>query len=308
MPSITQRLAEQGLIRPPKFLPTNVMYETLMGSVAYGVSTDNSDRDVYGFCIPPKDVVFPHLAGEITGFGQPRKQFEQFQQAHIRDESALAGQGCEYDLSIYSIVRYLSLCMECNPNLIDSLFTPQDCVLHITRVGNLVRDQRRLFLHKGCWPKFKGYAYAQLHKIRAQKPIGKRRELVDQFGFDVKFAYHVVRLLDECEQILLKSDIDLRRNREHLKAIRRGEVTLEEIERWSADKERQLEQLYVDSKLPAVPDEGRIKELLLNCLEEHYGKLDGCVVRVDAASTALREIQSVLERYQGVLEPPRKSE
>ena len=29
-------------------------------------------------------------------------------------------------------------------------------------VGNLVREKRKLFLHKGAWPKFKGYAYSQL--------------------------------------------------------------------------------------------------------------------------------------------------
>ncbi|MFM9960448.1 MAG: DNA polymerase beta superfamily protein [Planctomycetaceae bacterium] len=298
MPSVTQHLTDLGLIRPPKFLPTNVMYETLMGSVAYGCSMDDSDRDVFGFCIPLKDEVFPHLAGEIVGFGTPPKRFEQFQQAHIRDESALGGKGVEYDLSIYNIVRYFTLCMECNPNMIDSLFTPQDCVLHLTRVGSLVREQRRLFLHKGCWPRFKGYAYSQLHKMRGKEPIGKRKALHEEFGFDVKFAYHVVRLLGECEQMLIEGDMDLRRNREHLKAIRRGEVSQEDILKWASDKERQLEQLYVDSKLPAVPDEARIKTLLLNCLEEHYGKLDDCVVRVDAATTALREIQSVLERYR----------
>lgn len=298
MASVTQQLTERGLIRPPSFLPTNVMYETMMGSVAYGVSTDDSDRDVYGFCVPPKDQVFPHLAGEIQGFGTQRDRFEQLQQAHIRDESALGGKGCEYDLSIYSIVKYLSLCMECNPNMIDSLFTAQDCVLHITRVGTLVRERRKQFLHKGCWPRFKGYAYSQLHKMRSKEPTGKRKAIREEFGYDVKFAYHVVRLLDECEQILVEGDIDLRRNREHLKAIRRGEVSEKDIRQWASDKERQLEQLYVDSKLPAVPDEGRIKTLLLNCLEEHYGKLDNCVVRVDAATTALREIQSVLERYR----------
>ncbi len=36
--SIIQQLAERGIARPPKFLPANVHYETIMGSVAYGVS------------------------------------------------------------------------------------------------------------------------------------------------------------------------------------------------------------------------------------------------------------------------------
>ena len=301
MPSTTQRLAENGLIRPPSFLPTNVMYETLMGSVAYGVSSENSDRDIYGFAIPPKEDLFPHLTGEIAGFGKPQPRFEQFQIAHIIDPSGAAGKGIEYDLSIYSIAKYFTLCMECNPNLIDSLFTPQECVLHLTRVSSMVRDSRRLFVHKGVWTRFKAYAYAQLHKMRSRNPIGKRTQIRDEFGFDVKYAYHVVRLMYECEQLLMYGEMDLRRDREHLKAIRRGEVTEADIREWATSKEKQLEQLYLDSKIPDRPDESAIRELLLNCLEEHYGNLSGVVVRPDSAQLALKEIAGIVDRFRSGL-------
>ncbi len=296
MPSITAQLAERSLIHPPSFLSSNVMYETLMGSMAYGVATDSSDRDIYGFCVPPKQEVFPHLDGEIPGFDEPKQRFSQFQQAHIKDPSAAGGKGIEYDLTIYSIVRFLHLCLQCNPNMIDSLFTPRDCVLHITAVGTMVRDARHLFLHKGCWLKFKGYAYAQMHKMRTKNPIGKRTQVREEFGYDVKFAYHLVRLIGECEQILLHGDIDLRRDREHLKAIRRGEVPEEDVLRWAADKERQLESLYHTSKLPDQADREGIRKLLLECLEHHYGSLADCVVRVDPAVAALREIQEIVYR------------
>ena len=59
-----------------------------------------------------------------------------------------------------------------NPNVLDALFTPATCVLHTTRAGTLVRENRRLFLHRGAWPKFKGYAYSQLHKIAIKQPTG----------------------------------------------------------------------------------------------------------------------------------------
>lgn len=278
------------------------MYETLMGSIAYGVSSDKSDHDIYGFCIPPKEEVFPHLNGEIPGFGEPKKRFEQFQQSHIDDPSAQGGKGIEYDLTIYSIVKYMSLCMECNPNMIDSLFTPQECVLHITQVGTMVREARHLFLHKGAWPKFKGYAYSQLHKMRSKTPIGKRIELRDEFGYDVKFAYHTVRLLGECEQILMDGTIDLRRDREHLKAIRRGELSENDIFQWASEKEKFLEGLYHSSKLPNHPDVATIRQLLLDCLEHHYGSLGACVVQVDPAVVALRDIRDILNRVSNVFE------
>lgn len=302
MPSTVQQLAERGLIRPPRFLPPNVHYETIMGSVAYGVSSDTSDMDIYGFCIPPLEMIFPHLAGEIPGFGTAGERFEQFQQHHIEDPQALNGHGRTYDVQIFNIVKYFQLAMDNNPNMIDSLFTPQTCVLHITRIGNLVREQRRSFLHKGAWVKFKGYAYSQLHKMTTKDPQGKRKDIREKYGFDVKYAYHLVRLLYEVEQILLEGDIDLQRHREHLKAIRRGEVSEADIRQWAADKERQLEKVYLESTLPQKPDEERIKALLLHCLEEHYGNLSACIRQPSAPVAALRQIQEILDRHRTLLE------
>ena len=301
--SVVKKLTEKGLIQPPGFLATNVHFETIMGSFAYGVSSDTSDVDLYGWAIPNKDMLFPHLAGEVLGFGRQKKRFEQFQQHHIQVDDELGGQGRDYDIQIYSIVKYFQLAMENNPNMVDSLFTDQNCILHITQVGNMVREQRHDFLHKGSWHKFKGYAYSQLHKMSSKDPKGKRLELREKFGFDVKFAYHVVRLLSEVEQIMVEGDLNLREKgrREHMKAIRRGEVSEQDIRLWAADKEQQLEKVYHESTLPYSPDEGKIKQLLLDCLEHHYGSLEKCVVNPDAAIQALKEIQSVLDKNKSLL-------
>jgi hypothetical protein len=84
MPSTVQMLEDRKLITPPQFLASNVYYETIMGSMAYGVSNNNSDLDLYGFCIPPKDILFPHLDGEIPGFIPRAKRFDQYQEHHIK--------------------------------------------------------------------------------------------------------------------------------------------------------------------------------------------------------------------------------
>jgi len=291
------------LISPPSWLVANVMYETIMGSVAFGVSTDISDFDTVGFCIPPKDMVFPHLAGRIEGFGRQKQRFSCYQKHHVLVQDELGGKGRVYDLNVYNIVHYFHLCMENNPNMIATLFTPQECVLHSTKVANMVRDARRSFLHKGAWHRFKGYAYNQLHKMRTKEPDpdSKRAEIVERHGYDVKFAYHIVRLLSEIEQILAEGDLDIRRNRAQLKAIRRGEVPEEEILRWASEKEKSLEKLYEESKLPYGPDEKAIKRLLLSCLEEHWGSIDNCVVTDDLPVSALREIADVIDRNRRLL-------
>lgn len=299
MPSTIDQLCKRQLISPPPWLRTSVHYETMMGSIAYGTSGSASDVDVYGFCIPQKDVIFPHLAGHIHGFGKKPQEFWQYQQHHVEDKSSKK----EYDLTIFNIVKYFQLCMENNPNCIDSLFTPQFCVLHITRIGDMMRSNRRLFLHRGSFHKHRGYAFSQMHKMKTKNPEpgSKRAELVEKYGFDTKFGSHVVRLLSQVEQILLEGDLDLQRNKEHLKAIRRGEVPEEDIYKWAGDKEKQLEEAYHKSTLPYGPPEAKIRQLLLDCLEEHYGDISSCVVNTDAALKALREVAVIVEKNRGII-------
>jgi predicted nucleotidyltransferase len=290
---VVRRLAHKGLIKPPSFVEGSTVYETMMGSVAYGVSSDTSDVDIYGFCIPPKDYIFPHLAGHIAGFSTQIQSFDQYQEHHIKEKD----HNKEYDVNIYSIIKYFRLCMDNNPNMIDSLFTATNMVLSSSKVSNMVRDQRKMFLHKGSWHKFKGYAYGQMHKMKIKDPdpSSVRYEMVMKHGYDVKFAYHVVRLLDEVEQILTEGDIDLMRNREQLKSIRRGEWKMEDIESYFARKEKDLETVYTNSKLQHRPPEIKITQLLIDCLEEHFGDLSAAVSKVDSNTDILKQIKELVK-------------
>jgi predicted nucleotidyltransferase len=269
-----------------------------MGSVAYGVSNDLSDFDLYSFCVPPKEFIFPHLNGHIAGFGKTPPGFDNWQRHHLIDADADGGKGRSYDLNTYSIVHYFNLCMDCNPNMIDSLFTPRRCILYTSPIGELVRENRHLFLHKGAWHRFKGYSYSQMQKAKSQTREGKRKELVVEFGYDVKFAYHVVRLLGEIEQILIEGTLDLERNSEQLKAIRRGDWTLEQIQTYFADKEKHLEELYIKSELPKYPDEEKIKQVLVQCLEMAYDDIRSIVVTPDASRLAVEEIKAILAKHR----------
>lgn len=299
MPSYVKQLSLKGLLPDlPYHVLDGVQYEVVMGSLAYGVSDDNSDMDIYGFSIPPKEIIFPHLRGEILGFDEFEVQFSQFQKHHIKDTSALSGKGRVYDMTIYSVVKYFRLLMENNPNIIDSLYVPDSCVLFSTPLADHVRKNRKLFLHKGCWATFKGYAYGQMHKIRTKKPEGKRKQIVDQFGYDVKFAYHVVRLLNEVEQLLVEEQLDLAKNSEQLKAVRRGEWSLEKLEEHFERKEADLESYYLKSKLPDLPQTDAIRNLLTECLEQHYGSIDGLLNQDSKASLALEKIKRVLRDYE----------
>lgn len=132
-----------------------------------------------------------------------------------------------------------------------------------------------------------------LKRLYAAAIKSNREKDIVKHGYSTKFAYHIVRLLNEVEQILVEQDLDLERNREQLKSIRRGDWTLPEIENYFAEKELSLEKLYASSSLRHSPDEEGIKKLLMECLEMHYGSLDACVIQPDKAIEALKLIEEI---------------
>jgi predicted nucleotidyltransferase len=291
------QVLKKELVAPssiPKHLPDSLQYEVIAGSISYGCSDDDSDRDIVGWCIPPKDIIFPHLQGYILGFGTQPDKFEQWQKHHVVDEKM----GITWDFSIYNIVKYFQLCLENNPNMVETLFSPSVCVTHCSPIAQMVKDRRQIFLHKGAWHKYKGYAFTQLHKMGSKTAVSeKRKKLVETYGYDTKYAAHTVRLLDNVAQILQESDLDLRRNAEQLKAIRRGEWKIEDIHQWFEQREKELQGAYEKSSLPYGPREAEIKQLLLDCLEHQYGNLEQCVTVVDHATVILKQIANLVRAY-----------
>lgn len=295
MSSRLKEVYSKGLIHPPKWLPANLHYEVITGSVSYGVSEDTSDMDIVGFCIPEKNMIFPHLSGEIMDFGTQKQRFGVWQEHHIVD----VDKNQEYDFSVYSIVKFFNLLMENNPNMCDIIFTPQRCVLFATKIAQHVRDNRKMFLHKGSSIKFSKYAFSQLKKLEggANRSNPKRKETVEKYGMDLKFAYHVVRLLLQCEQILVEHDLDIERNSEILKSIRRGEWDIGMIKDWFTTKERAMQELYVSSSLQHSPNEEAIKRLLIECLEMHYGSLSNAVVMKNESDNLATDMFVLLNKH-----------
>jgi uncharacterized protein len=286
MTGIIAKLYKADKLKVEQTFVTDVHFEGITGSFAYGISGTTSDTDVIGICIPPVDWVFPHTAGYIPGFGQPAPKFEVAQEHHIKDGEK------EYDVAIYSIIKFFHLVAENNPNLIDVLFLPERCITHIDTIGKHIRQNRKLFLTRHAFHKFIGYAYGQLKLMGRKNPKESRLELVEKYGFDTKFASHLVRLALECEQILIEHDLDLERNSEILKGIRRGEWTMDRVKGWFAEKELQLNQLYNTSSLRFAPDWEALRAVLMCCLEEKYGSL-AKYVSVSGDSRIMRKYEQI---------------
>lgn len=292
-----KRLIEEKKIHPPEFLYDNINYLTIMGSTAYGVSEDSSDMDIYGIITPPVKYVFPHTDGVIQGFGRQQQNFEQWQEHHIKDPY----KNREYDFSTYNIVKYFQLLMENNPNICDSVYTPDNLVLYIDNIGKHIRDNRDLFLHKGSLYKYRGYAHSQMSKIKNKSNSAnpKIQASMEKYSYNIKFGYHLVRLLLEAEMIANEHTLDLQRNRETLKAIRRGEWSLEFIESWFDNKMVSLETTFEKSTLQDRPDENKIKKVLIECLEMKYGSIDN-IIKIDNSNNnddIINDLKCLVKKY-----------
>ena len=78
----------------------------------------------------------------------------------------------------------------------------------------------------------------------------KRLDNFEKFGYDVKAASHVFRLLNSALDALIDKEITvLRPERQFLLAIREGKYTYEEMRKMADDKIALIEQAYVKSDL-----------------------------------------------------------
>lgn len=128
------------------WLPERTIFVTVHGSQAYGTNTPESDIDVKGLAIPPKEYFLGYL-----------HNFEQ------------AESGEPYDMVIYGLRKFMKLAGDCNPNIIEVLNTdPEDWVIE-TPLFHKLWEKRELFLSKKARYTFSGYAISQLKRIKSHK-------------------------------------------------------------------------------------------------------------------------------------------
>ena len=254
----------------PKFITNDsVNFLTLVGSHAYGGAMPESDYDYYGFVTPPIAEVFPHTRGEINGFGRNKNKFEQWEIQHRKIDDK------ETDITIYNITKYFQLVMDCNPNMVHSLFVPDNCIIHMDKIGQMVRNNRHLFLSEKAFHTFRGMAFSHLNRIknRKRKPEGNRAELAEKYGYDTKDASYCLRLIWELEEVLFEGDLHIDRFGDEIIAVRNGKYKLHEVIDIFEKKSAEIEFRRRNSVIPYFPDENKIKDLLVDCLEEKYGSL-----------------------------------
>ena len=120
------------------------------GSHAYGTNIETSDEDFKGVSIPPKEFVVG-----------PFYNFEQ--------KIELVSNGHPADVTITSLMKTIKLASECNPNVIETLFTDSSDTLFCDEFGDMLVENRDLFLSRQAKYRFTGYAHSQLKRIKGHR-------------------------------------------------------------------------------------------------------------------------------------------
>lgn len=118
-----------------------ILLEAISGSHAYGLNIETSDIDKRGVFICEFD---DYLCGEYP--------------EQINDENN--------DITFYELGRFLSLVGTNNPNILELLNIPEDCIIYKHPLFDLITERKNEFITKICRNSFGKYASSQISKAR----------------------------------------------------------------------------------------------------------------------------------------------
>lgn len=279
----------------------NLMLETIGGSHAYSCHTENSDYDLVGIVLPKAEHLFPQKFGYVLGFDQ----LPTFKRKELKGKKEKVNiDGKFFEAEWVSLIEFfVHAGLKGSPNLVEILFVKRSLVSVGTKMGWYLKDNRKKFLSMKTFHAFKGYANGQMHRIRQRNPETEERKLlVEEHGYDIKMAYHTLRLIDQIQQILLTGDIDLERNKEECKLMRNGEWG--NFDKFDAEFQKRmsnLEELTNNNSLSQFPRQEELKILLQEILEEHYGSLDTIAKTSESEFVSAKDIMDKLNNIENLL-------
>lgn len=123
---------------------STLIFETIAGSRAYGTATPESDEDLRGVYVEPAQSL-------VTLRARPEQ---------VSDPRG--------DTVYYGLRRFLELALGANPNIIELLYMPDDCVRLVNPVFQAVLNARRDFITRQAYVSHVRYAQAQIKKARGR--------------------------------------------------------------------------------------------------------------------------------------------
>jgi predicted nucleotidyltransferase len=262
----------------PTVARSNEILRSLVGSGVHGIAIEGTDdRDEMGVFIEPPQFVI--------GTDQPMDHYTY----RTQPEGARSGPG-DLDLILYSLRKYLRLAAKGNPTALLPLWAPYDDLVVVTGAGEALRDLRDAFMSQEAVERFLGYMHSQHERMLGRgrrSNVPNRPELIERHGWDVKYGSHALRLAYEGHEIAQRGRLTLPMPddaREHVLAVKRGEIPQAEVSRCIDELEARVRALLdlARTPLPEKPDWARISRFSQEAHLNHWG----VAARGDAISRA----------------------
>ncbi|WP_163542695.1 DNA polymerase beta superfamily protein [Occultella kanbiaonis] len=246
-------------------LPNEIL-RSVVGSGVHGIAiAGTDDHDEMGVYIEPPS--------HALGVGKYRDDYVW----RTQPEGVRSGHG-DTDLILYSLRKYLRLGIRGNPTVMLPLFAPDESLVVVTPLGTELRSMRSSFLSQQTVERFLGYLRSQHERMlgASQRNVPNRPELIEKYGWDVKYGSHALRLAYQGFEIASTGTLSLPlpvRERERVLAVKRGEVPRIEVSLEIAGLEARVRTLleHGATPLPAAADVDRINDWAIDAQRRHWG-------------------------------------
>lgn len=245
-----------------------------VGSTLHGTAIEGQDdTDEMGIAVEPAETalgldVFEHYLYRSAEPDGPPKD----------GNSKVSGPG-DLDLVVYSLRKYAGLAAKGNPTVLLPLFAPDSAIQYQTELGEELRALRGMFLHRQSGERFRQYMRSQRTGLMGLRSGGTRnqgrQDIRDKYGYDVKFAMHMIRLGYQGLELMRSGEISIPMNDRDLttlQEVRQGGRTKEWCLNEAVILENKLETAMAHSRLPDQPDYARINMWLVDAHLRHWGR------------------------------------
>ena len=232
------------------------LFATFGGSHLYRTNTKESDCDIIVVGIPYLQYMFPYSHNYFYGFDD---NVPEFRTKQVKDDI--------FDITYYSLPTYLKLLAENNPNILETVAS--DMVIFCDEWFQILilENKAELLNKKLIRDKFIGYAKSQLSKLEKKRLNSKRLSVVEEFGYDTKYAMHTVRLLLYAIDLLKIQNIRFDDYSQYLLDIKLGKFDLEYIRNSVEVEIKNIDERYDKTFLVENPNASKMR------MKEKYTKL-----------------------------------
>lgn len=256
-------------------LQPHTILRATVGSTVHGLHLEGADdRDEMAVAVEPPEFLIGLARAKFDLDGQYQQGFEHHVE-RTQPEGVKSGPG-DLDRTTYSLRKWMKLACQGNPTTLALLFVPHDDCDVVTASGVELRGLAEAIVSKQAGPRYAGYLRAQKERLlgeRGQKRT-KRPELEEAYGYDTKYAMHVLRLAMQGCELMRTGYITLPMppgERELCRAVREGAIEKDRALALIAKWEGKLYSDIVSSRLPDHPQWGRINSWLVRTYRETWG-------------------------------------